>query len=78
VIEFDIAAPRPTVWEPFTLPGLRPKWRGADEVREASESGRRGGKSPKVTLNALRFSVGFWINMKEIKDLRFRASVAIG
>jgi uncharacterized protein YndB with AHSA1/START domain len=42
VIEFDIAAPRPTVWEPFTLPGLRPKWRGADEVREASESGRRG------------------------------------
>jgi uncharacterized protein YndB with AHSA1/START domain len=42
VIEFEIAAPRQTVWEYFTLPGLRPKWRGADEVREASESGRRG------------------------------------
>lgn len=42
VIEFDIAAPRPTVWEYFTLPGLRPKWRGADEVRETVESGRRG------------------------------------
>ena len=42
VIEFDIAAPRPTVWEYFTQPSLRPKWRGADEVREASESGRRG------------------------------------
>ena len=42
VIEFDIAAPRPTVWEHFTLPGLRPKWRGADEVREATEGGRRG------------------------------------
>jgi uncharacterized protein YndB with AHSA1/START domain len=42
VIEFDIAAPRPTVWEHFTLPGHRPKWRGADEVRETSESGRRG------------------------------------
>jgi uncharacterized protein YndB with AHSA1/START domain len=42
VIEFDIAAPRPVVWEHFTLPGLRPKWRAADEVREASESGRRG------------------------------------
>jgi uncharacterized protein YndB with AHSA1/START domain len=42
VIEFDIAAPRPTVWEHFTLPGLRPKWRGADEVRETVESGRRG------------------------------------
>jgi uncharacterized protein YndB with AHSA1/START domain len=42
VLEFDIAAPRPTVWEHFTLPGLRPKWRGADEVRETVESGRRG------------------------------------
>ncbi|MFS8084090.1 MAG: DUF2652 domain-containing protein [Acidobacteriota bacterium] len=42
VIEFDIAAPRPTVWEYFTLPGQRPKWRAADEVRETVESGRRG------------------------------------
>ena len=42
VLQFDIAAPRPTVWEHFTLPGLRPKWRGADEVRETLESGRRG------------------------------------
>ncbi|HJS31808.1 MAG TPA: DUF2652 domain-containing protein, partial [Alphaproteobacteria bacterium] len=42
VIEFDIAAPRPSVWEYFTLPSLRPKWRGADSVRENSESGRRG------------------------------------
>ena len=42
VLEFDIAAPRPTMWEHFTLPGLRPKWRGADEVRETLESGRGG------------------------------------
>jgi uncharacterized protein YndB with AHSA1/START domain len=42
VIEFDIESPRPTVWEYFTLPDLRPKWRGADEVREAVASGRRG------------------------------------
>ncbi len=42
VIEFDIAAPRPTVWEYWTSPGLRPKWRGADEVRETAETGRRG------------------------------------
>src|SRR2546425_1288505 len=41
VIEFDIAAPRQTVWEYWTLPGQRPKWRGADEVRESSKSGRR-------------------------------------
>src|SRR5438093_13156665 len=42
VIEFDIAAPRPTVWEYFILPGQRPKWRCADEVREMAKSGRRG------------------------------------
>jgi hypothetical protein len=42
VIEFDIAAPRPAVWGHFTQPGLRPKWRAAEEVRETSESGRRG------------------------------------
>ena len=42
VIEFDIAAPRPTVWDYFTMPSLRPKWRGADEVREFPQSGRRG------------------------------------
>jgi uncharacterized protein YndB with AHSA1/START domain len=42
VIEFDIAAPRPMVWEYFTMPDLRPKWRAADEVREATQGGRRG------------------------------------
>lgn len=30
------------VWEHFTQPGLRPKWRAASEVRETSQSGRRG------------------------------------
>ncbi len=42
VIECDIAAPRPTVWEYFILPSQRPKWRAADEVRETLASGRRG------------------------------------
>lgn len=42
VIEFDIAAPRATVWDWFTQPGLRPEWRGADSVRETSAGGRRG------------------------------------
>ena len=42
VIEFDIAAPRPTIWEYFTAPGQRPKWRSADEVRETVARGRRG------------------------------------
>jgi uncharacterized protein YndB with AHSA1/START domain len=42
VIEFEIAAPRPAVWEYFVLPGQRPKWRGADEVLETTPGGRRG------------------------------------
>jgi uncharacterized protein YndB with AHSA1/START domain len=42
VLSFDIAAPRQTVWEHFTRPDLRPKWRAADEVREAVAGGRRG------------------------------------
>ena len=42
VIDFDIAAPRQTVWEYWTSPGQRPKWRATDGVREASASGRRG------------------------------------
>jgi len=42
VLEFEIAAARPVVWEYFVMPELRPKWRGADEVREATAGGRRG------------------------------------
>ena len=42
VIEFDIDARRPQVWEYFTVPGQRPKWRGADEVRESVSGARRG------------------------------------
>jgi uncharacterized protein YndB with AHSA1/START domain len=42
VIELDIAAPRPIVWDHFTLPTLRPLWRGADSVQESAENGRRG------------------------------------
>lgn len=42
LIEFDIDTARPLVWEYFTSPGQRPKWRGADEVRESAPGGRRG------------------------------------
>ena len=41
-LEFDIDAPRQTVWDYFTLPDLRPKWRAADEVRETPVDDRRG------------------------------------
>ncbi|MEO8668662.1 MAG: DUF2652 domain-containing protein [Bauldia sp.] len=40
--EFDIAAPRPTVWEHFTVPGHRPKWQATDAILEKSANGRRG------------------------------------
>ena len=42
LLEFDIAAAKPIVWEHVTLPGHRPKWQGADEVVENTEGGRRG------------------------------------
>jgi uncharacterized protein YndB with AHSA1/START domain len=42
LLEFDIAAPRPTVWEHITHPVHRPKWQGADVVIENAPNGRRG------------------------------------
>lgn len=42
LIEFQIGAPRPQVWDFFTSPGKRAKWRGSDEVRESTSGGRRG------------------------------------
>ena len=40
--EFDIAAPRPIVWEHFTVPGQRQKWWPTDAIIEKSGNGRRG------------------------------------
>jgi len=40
--DFDIAAPRQTVWEHFTVPGQRQKWWPADAVIEQSGNKRRG------------------------------------
>ena len=40
--DFDIAAPRETVWEQFTVPGQRAKWQPTDAVIENARSGRRG------------------------------------
>lgn len=42
VYNFDIAAPRPVVWEHMTAPGHRPKWQGSDYVIEKHVKGRRG------------------------------------
>ena len=40
--EFDIAAPRQTVWEYLTVPGQWQKWWPADAIIEKSSNGRRG------------------------------------
>ena len=40
--DFDIAAPRQTVWEHFTVPGQRQKWWPADGIIENSSNRRRG------------------------------------
>ena len=41
-LEFDIAAPRQTVWEYLTVPGQWQKWWDADDIVENSSKGRRG------------------------------------
>ncbi|MGY3489454.1 hypothetical protein ACVW1C_007337 [Bradyrhizobium sp. USDA 4011] len=42
ILEFDIAAPRQTVWEFITVPGQWQKWWDADDIVEESGKGRRG------------------------------------
>jgi uncharacterized protein YndB with AHSA1/START domain len=41
-LEFDIAAPRQTVWEYLAVPGQWRKWWDADDIIEDSGKGRRG------------------------------------
>jgi len=41
-LEFDIAAPRQTVWEYLTVPGQWQSWWDADNIVEHSGKGRRG------------------------------------
>ena len=41
-LEFDLAAPRQTVWEYLTVPGQWQKWWDADAIVERSSNGRRG------------------------------------
>ncbi|UGY15586.1 DUF2652 domain-containing protein [Bradyrhizobium septentrionale] len=42
MLEFDIAAPRQTVWEFLTVPGQWQQWWDADTIVEESGKGRRG------------------------------------
>jgi hypothetical protein len=40
--DFDVAAPRQTVWEHFTVPGQRQKWWPTEAIIENSSNRRRG------------------------------------
>jgi uncharacterized protein YndB with AHSA1/START domain len=42
IFDFDIAAPRQTVWEYLTVPGQWQKWWPTDAIIENSGNGRRG------------------------------------
>ena len=42
IFEFDIVAPRQTVWEYLTVPDQREKWWPTDAIIEKSGNGRRG------------------------------------
>ncbi|MEX1180156.1 MAG: DUF2652 domain-containing protein [Cucumibacter sp.] len=42
LFEGDVDAPRPLVWEYFTLPEHRPKWQGSISIEEQFADGRRG------------------------------------
>ena len=74
-LEFDIAAPRQTVWEYLTVPGQWQKWWDADDIVESSSKGRRG----VGTENHCKHGKG--TNIEETLDWRpvdyFTVSIAL-
>ena len=54
ILEFDIAAPRQTVWEYLTVPGQWQKWWPADEARRASQAIDAGASAPQITACTAR------------------------
>ncbi len=63
-LEFDIAAPRPIVWDYFTSPDHRPKWQGSDGVKQVTAEGRRGVGTKNHCIH------GEVASIEEIKDWR--------
>jgi Protein of unknown function (DUF2652) len=74
-LEFDIAAPRQTVWEYLTVPGQWRKWWDADDIVEDSGKGRRGVGTKNHCMH------GKNTNIEETLDWRpvdyFTASIAL-
>jgi len=74
-LEFDIAAPRQTVWEFLSVPGQWRKWWDADDIIEDSGKGRRGVGTRNHCMH------GKNTNVEEILDWRpadyFTVSIAL-
>jgi uncharacterized protein YndB with AHSA1/START domain len=64
VLGYDVPAPRPVVWEYFTLPEHRPKWQGSSGLIEKSATGRRGVGTKNHCLH------GDFANIEDILDWR--------
>jgi uncharacterized protein YndB with AHSA1/START domain len=62
VLGYDVAAPRPVVWEYFTLPEHRPKWQGSSGLIEKTVEGRRGVGTKNHCLH------GDFANIEDILD----------
>jgi uncharacterized protein YndB with AHSA1/START domain len=74
-LEFDIPAPRQTVWEYVTVPGQWRKWWDADDIVEDSGQGRRGVGTKNHCMH------GKHTNIEETLDWRpadyFTVSIAL-
>jgi uncharacterized protein YndB with AHSA1/START domain/class 3 adenylate cyclase len=62
--DFDIAAPRPTVWEYFAVPGQRQKWWPSDAIVETSSNKRRGTGAVNHCMHGKDY------NVEEVLDWR--------
>jgi uncharacterized protein YndB with AHSA1/START domain len=71
VLAFDFEAPRRVVWDHFLMPELRPKWRAADEVREASAGGRRGAGTTNHCMHGERAIVEEVIDWRPFDSVTF-------
>lgn len=70
-LSFDFDAPRSVVWDHFLMPGLRPTWRAADEVREQAPTGRRGAGTTNHCMHGERAIVEEVIEWRPFRSATF-------
>ena len=71
VLSFEFRAPRVVVWDHFLMPELRPRWRAADEVREAPAAGRRGAGTTNHCMHGERAIVEEVIDWRPFDSATF-------